>query len=298
MNYILYNPKANNENNDLNLISVEADSAKLGVKKINLIGLDLPAFCAELTESDRVLICGGDGTLHHFANNAYGIEFPCPVLAFRSGTGNDFLNDIGQTSNDDQVDIRPYLKGLPAVFVNGQIRYCINGAGLGVDGAVCRGVEEFKANNDKKKANYTLIALKELLFNYKRPEAKVTVDGVTHEYTKVWAVSSMKGKYFGGGMMIAPGQDRESGKISVMAMHSGSRAKAIGVFLKVFKGTHIKHTEMVEIFEGYEMTAEFSHPCSMQIDGEVYNDVLTYSVRCARPADVESVESSLEAAEA
>ena len=101
MNYILYNPKANNENNDLNLISVEADSAKLGVKKINLIGLDLPAFCAELTESDRVLICGGDGTLHHFANNAYGIEFPCPVLAFRSGTGNDFLNDIGQVGNDD-----------------------------------------------------------------------------------------------------------------------------------------------------------------------------------------------------
>ena len=105
----------------------------------------------------------------------------------------------------------------------------------------------------------------------------------------------MKGKYFGGGMMIAPGQDRESGKISVMAMHGGSRAKTLGVFLKVFKGTHIKHTEMVEIFEGYEMTAEFSSPCSLQIDGEVYNDVLTYSVRCARPEGADKSEEANEA---
>ena len=70
MNYILYNPKANNENNDLNIIPGAEQLERMGVRKINLIGLDVPAFCAELSESDRVLICGGDGTLHHFANNA------------------------------------------------------------------------------------------------------------------------------------------------------------------------------------------------------------------------------------
>ncbi|MBQ8407824.1 MAG: diacylglycerol kinase family protein [Clostridia bacterium] len=296
MNYILYNPKANNENNDLTVIPGVEDLEKLGAKKINLIGLDIPAFCDSLTKDDRVLICGGDGTLHHFANNAYGLEFPCPVCAVRSGTGNDFLNDIGQVNNTDQIDIRPHLKNLPEVRVNGQVRRCINGAGLGVDGAVCRGVEEFKAKNDKKKANYTLIALKELAYKYKRPDAKVTIDGEVHEYTKTWAVSAMKGKYFGGGMMIAPNQDRESGKISVMAMHGGSRAKTLGVFLKVFKGTHIKHTEMVEIYEGYDVLVEFAEPCSLQIDGEVVNDVLTYSVHCDRPAEV--AEPSAEATEA
>lgn len=294
MNYILYNPKANNENNDLNIIPGTEELERLGVKKIDLITLDVPAFCESLREHDRVLICGGDGTLHHFANNVYGMEFPCPVYAFRSGTGNDFLNDIGQTDNERQIDIRPYLKDLPKVFVNGHVRRCINGAGLGVDGAVCRGVEEFKSKTDKKKANYTIIALKELLFNYKRPNAKVTVDGVTHEYTKTWAVSAMKGRYFGGGMMIAPTQDRTTGKISVMAMHGGSRAKTLGVFLKIFKGTHVKHTEMIDIFEGYDVQVEFSEPCSMQIDGEVYNDVLTYSVSCERPDNMETDETEKE----
>lgn len=290
MNYILYNPKANNENNDLTVIPGVEDLEAMGAKKINLIGLDVPAFCESLREDDRVLICGGDGTLHHFANNAYGLEFPCPVCAVRSGTGNDFLNDIGQTNNTNQVDIRPYLKDLPAVYVNGQIRRCINGVGLGVDGAVCRGVEEFKARTNKKKANYTTIALKELAYNYKRPNARVIVDGVVHEYTKTWAVSVMKGKYFGGGMMIAPNQDRTTGTVSIMAMHGGSRLKTLGVFLKVFKGTHVKHTEMVEIFEGSEVTVEFAEPCSLQIDGEVVNDVLTYSVRCDGACDVVSEE--------
>jgi diacylglycerol kinase family enzyme len=292
MNYILYNPKANNENNDLNIIHVAEESEQIGVAKINLIGLDVPEFCASLKENDKVYICGGDGTLFRFANNAYGLEFPCPVCVIRSGTGNDFLNDIGQMKNDVPVDIRKHLKGLPTVEVNGQTVRCINGAGLGVDGAVCHGVEEFKKKTDKKKANYTVIALKELGYNYKRPSAKLTVDGVTREYKDVWAMSTMKGKYYGGGMMVAPGQERESGKVSVMAMHGGSRLKTLGVFTKIKKGGHVKHTDMVEIIEGYDVLVEFDTPCFLQIDGEVFADVTTYSVHCDRPESAE--EGTLE----
>lgn len=291
MNYILYNPKANNENNDLNIIHVAEENEQIGVEKINLIGLDIPKFCSKLTESDRVYICGGDGTLFRFANNAYGLDFPCPVCVIRSGTGNDFLNDIGQTKNDAPMDIRKHLKNLPLVKVNGETMRCINGAGLGVDGAVCHGVEEFKKKTDKKKANYTTIALKELGFNYKRPNARLTVDGVVYEYKDVWAMSTMKGKYYGGGMMIAPNQDRESGKVSVMAMHGGSRLKTLMVFTKVNKGEHIKYTEMVEILEGYDILVEFDAPCFLQVDGEVIPDVMTYEVHCERPKDDNAEES-------
>ncbi len=287
MNYILYNPKANNENNDLNIVPGSEELEKRGVKKVSLIGLDVPSFCKGLSPDERVLICGGDGTLHHFANNAYGLEFPCTVCALRSGTGNDFLNDIGQQGSENLIDIREHLKNLPEVEIKGEKRRCLNGVGLGVDGAVCRGVEEFKAKTNKKKANYTTIALDQLLRKYKRPTGRVTVDGVTHEYTDLWAISTMKGKYFGGGMMIAPGQSRESGKVSVMAMHGGSKPKTLAVFLKVFKGTHVKHTEMVEIFEGYDVTVEFDEPRDLQIDGEVYTDVSTYTVHCPRPENAE-----------
>jgi diacylglycerol kinase family enzyme len=106
---------------------------------------------------------------------------------------------------------------------------------------------------------------------------------------------TMKGRYFGGGMMVAPGQDRESGKISIMAMHGGSRAKTLGVFLKIFKGTHVKHKEMIDIFEGNEVTVEFETPSDMQIDGETVADVLSYRVRLNAAAEVEAAEALAEA---
>lgn len=298
MNYILYNPKANNENNDLNIITVGDENDKMAVEKINLLDLDVHAFCETLTKDDRVLIVGGDGTLHHFANNSYGVEFPCAVCVLRSGTGNDFLNDIGQLDSERLIDIRPYLKGLPKVCVNGSERYFINGVGLGVDGAVCHGVEEYKRSHPNKKANYTVIALKELGFNYKRPTGKVIVDGAEHEYTDIWAVSTMWGKFYGGGMMIAPGQDRASGKVSVMAMHGGSRVKTLSVFTKVKKGNHVKHTDMVEIYEGYDVKVVFDAPCDLQIDGEVVTGVTEYRVLCENaPVVPVAVEETTEIAE-
>ena len=294
MNYILYNPKANNENNDLNLIVPVEGSESVTVQKINLIGLDINEFCATLTADDRVIVCGGDGTLHHFANNVYGIEFPCPVCAIRSGTGNDFLNDLGQMSNDELIDIRPFLKDLPEVEVNGEKRKFINGVGLGIDGRVCVEAEKAKKKTNKK-VSYTPIAIKLLAFDYQRPNARVTVDGVVHEYTKLWMAGTMKGRFFGGGMMVAPHQDRTNGKVSVMAMHGGSRLKTLAVFSTIFKGTHVKHTEMIEIYEGNEITVEFETPSDMQIDGEIVENVTSYTVRINAPVSSEAEKDATEA---
>ncbi len=297
MNYFLYNPKSNNENNDLNIVTENGDDRQVAMK-ICLLDLDVPHFASELHSDDRVFICGGDGTLHHFANNSWGIDFPCPLYAIRSGTGNDFLNDIGQKNNSSLVDIREFLKDTPEGEINGEIkRRFINGVGFGLDGEVCLGVEEFKKKHPKKKANYASIAVKLLMFTYKGPNAKVTVDGVTTEYKNVWAVSTMKGKYYGGGLMIAPTQERSSGKLSVMVMHGGTRAKALTLFGGLGKGSHIKHREMVDIIEGDDVLVEFDSPATLQIDGEVYLDVSRYRAKtCAAIAAEKAAETEAEAA--
>ena len=288
MNYFLYNPKSNNDNNDLNIVTEGGDGRQIAMK-ICLLDLDIPRFASELSSEDRVFICGGDGTLHHFANNAWGIDFPCPVCVIRSGTGNDFLNDIGQKSNANLIDIREFLKDLPLAEINGEKRRFLNGVGFGLDGEVCLGVEDFKKKNPKKKANYTVVALKLLMMTYKRPNGKVTVDGVTREYKDIWAVSTMKGKFYGGGLMIAPTQERTSGKLSVMVMHGGTRVKALTLFAGLGKGSHIKCKEIVEIIEGDEICVEFDAPSALQIDGEVYLDVTKY---CASTQKAENAHKS------
>lgn len=289
MNYFLYNPKSNNDNNELNIVTENGDGRQIAMK-ICLLDLDIRSFASQLSEEDRVFICGGDGTLHHFANNAWGIEFPCPVCVIRSGTGNDFLNDIGQKDNSNLIDIRSFLGDLPLAEINGEKRRFLNGVGFGLDGEVCLGVEDFKKKHPKKKANYTAVALKLLMFTYQRPNANVTVDGVTKEYRDVWAVSTMKGKYYGGGLMIAPTQERSSGKLSVMVMHSGTRAKALTLFAGLNKGSHIKCKKMVEIIEGDEVLVEFDAPMALQIDGEVYLDVERYGASTCKAQAVENAE--------
>ena len=281
MNYILYNPKSNSENNDLNIIPGKEELERRGAKQISLLDVNVREFIETLTDGDKVYICGGDGTLHHFVNNARGFSFPCPVYVIRSGTGNDFLNDLGQTDPDTLIDVREFISELPEVEVDGEKRLFINGVGMGIDGEVCAEVEEYKKKTGKK-ANYTSIALKLLAYKYKRPSATVTVDGVTRRFDEVWMVSAMHGRYFGGGMMISPTQDRNTGKMSVMVMHGGSRPKILTtVFPKVYKGGHIKHTDIVEIFEGDEVTVSFDIPIGFQADGEVKAEMLTYTARSA-----------------
>ena len=280
MNYILYNPKSNSEHNDLNIIPGKAELEKRGAKQISLLEINLREFLDTLTSEDKLYICGGDGTLHHFVNNARGFEFPCPVYVIRSGTGNDFLNDIGQTAPDALFDVREHISALPEVEVDGEKHLFINGVGMGIDGEVCADVEEYKKKTGKK-ANYTAIALKLLAYKYKRPTASVTVDGVTHHFKDVWMATAMHGRFFGGGMMVAPTQDRTKGKLSVMVMHGGSRPKVLTIFPSIFNGGHIKHTEIVEIFECDEVTVNYNIPIGFQADGEVKPLMLTYTARSA-----------------
>ena len=280
MNYILFNPKSNSEHNDLNIIPGKEELEKLGAKQISLLGLNVREFCNSLTESDRVLVCGGDGTVHHFVNNVRGFVFPCPVSIVRSGTGNDFLNDIGQTKPDELFDVREYISFLPEVEIDGEKRLFINGVGMGIDGAVCDEVEKHKARTGKK-ANYTAIALQLLAYKYKRPSATVVVDGVEHKFDDVWMASAMHGRFFGGGMMVSPTQDRASGKLSLMVMHGGTRAKVLTIFPGIFKGSHIKHKKIVEIFECDEATVTYDIPIAFQADGETKSNMITYTVRSA-----------------
>ncbi len=282
MNYILFNPKSNSEHNDLNIIPGKEELERRGAKQISLLEIEanVREFLDTLTPDDKLYICGGDGTLHYFSNNARGVEFPCPVYVIRSGTGNDFLNDIGQTQPDALTDVREYISCLPEVEVDGERRLFINGVGMGIDGAVCDGVEKYKAKTGKK-ANYTSIALKLLAYKYKRPTATVTIDGVTHHFRDVWMASAMHGRFFGGGMMIAPTQDRTSGKLSVMVMHGGSRPRILTIFPTVFKGTHLKYKDIVEVFECDEVTVTFDIPIAFQADGETKSDMITYTARSA-----------------
>ncbi len=286
MYYVLCNPlSANKQGAVLSQSLVQ----KLSEKEIKFVDIrtvnDYAAFWKTINfEIDTVILAGGDGTLNRFINSNEGMDLPRNLYYFAAGSGNDFKKDVSPDS-DDLIPLHKYIHNLPTVTVNGETSRFINGIGFGIDGYCCEKGDELKAKSDKP-VNYTGIAIKGLLFHYKPTNARVTVDGVTREYKKVWIAPSMKGKFYGGGMMVTPEQDRfdPEGKLSVCLMYGKGKIKTLMVFPNIFKGEHVKHPEMVEILRGYEITVEFDRPTALQIDGETVLGVTSYTVKSEKPA--------------
>ena len=274
MKYLLYNPLSNNKRGEK---TVEEARAKLKGKceVINLVGLDSKTFMENLSSQDDFILVGGDGTLNHFINDIDLDDIHNDIYLYRAGTGNDFLNDI--EASEDFTLINKYLVNLPKVHVNGMTRYFINGIGYGIDG-YCTMEGDRAKEKSKKKINYTTIALKGLIYAYKKVNAIVSVDGVVNKYKNVWLAPSMKGRYFGGGMMVAPYQSREDGLLTSVVYFSRSKLKTLWIFPSIFKGKHPKYEKNVRMTKGKVIEVTFDRATPLQIDGETVLDVLSYKV--------------------
>ena len=247
---------------------------------------DYRALFASMPEDERVIVSGGDGTLNRFINDTEEVAFANPVYYYATGNGNDFLKDIGGNVGDKPVCIDKYLKALPTVDVKGKSYRFINGIGYGIDGYCCEVGDKLRETSDKP-INYAGIAIKGLLFPYHPTSATVIVDGVEHKYKKVWLAPTMNGRYYGGGMIPTPKQDRlnKEHTVSVMVYYGSGKIKSLAVFPSIFKGEHVNHREMVEVLSGKEITVRFDSPAALQVDGETIIGVTEYSVRTGKAAE-------------
>lgn len=245
---------------------------------VDLADLDKRAWIQNVTADDTIILCGGDGTLNRFANDLDGVNIPCPVLHYRAGTGNDFLVDLEEELGTKDVGpINEYIKNLPTVKVKDIECKFINGIGYGIDGMCCEYADKMRAAG-KNKVNYTTLAIKLCLFHYKAPNATVVIDGQEIHYNRVWLAASMNGKYYGGGMKIAPDQKRNSGKVCLAVVHNLGKFRLLSIFPKIFKGGHVKYEKYVDIYYGNHIKVVFNSPMALQIDGETVLDVTEYEV--------------------
>ena len=287
MYYILYNTlSANKQGLEYSRLllgnSVPEDAKMIEISSIK----HYADFWASIDlENDTVILSGGDGTLNRFVNENYGLTLPQNLFYFASGSGNDFKKDVAE-EDTVLIPLHKYIKDLPTVTVNGKTSYFINGIGYGIDGYCCEEGDKLKAKSDKP-VNYTAIAIKGLLFHFKPTNAKVTVDGVTKEYKKVWIAPTMKGRYYGGGMFVTPQQDRfdPEGKVSFATLHNSGALRTLMIFPSIFQGKHVEHTKQFEVRTGHEITVEFDRPTALQIDGETVLGVTSYTVKTGKTAN-------------
>lgn len=267
MKYYLYNALANNGIKPINLENIEY---------VNAVGTDYKKFFDGLKKEDEVVFIGGDGTINHFINEMDGYDLKNNVYLLANGTGNDFMNDI-EAPLDKEVLLNPYFEHLPTVHVNGINKKFINNMGFGIDGYCCEEADKIKAVSPNKKINYTAIAIKGLLYKFKPCSAEITVDGKDYKFNNVWLAPTMKGRFYGGGMMVAPGQDRKTDTLTVVVYACKSKIKSLMLFPSIFEGKHVENKEVVKIITGKKVHVKFSRPCAAQIDGDTVLNVTEYS---------------------
>ena len=286
--YILYNPHAGNGTAKEAAEKLAADSTSAILLDMTAIG-EYASLLADVLAEDTLTVCGGDGTLNRFINDTEGIHIPCEVYYLAVGSGNDFLRDLDKTPDGTPVCITRYIRDLPTTVVKGKTYRFLNNVGYGIDGYCCEVGDEQKAKAIKA-VNYTTIAIKGVLFHYKPKNAVITVDGKEYSFKRVWLAPTMKGRYYGGGMMATPQQDRtaEDGKLSVLVFHNSGKLGILTAFPSIFKGEHIKHTKKVTILTGYEIKVTYDAPAPVQIDGETIKDVTEYTAtaKARVPAEV------------
>lgn len=277
MTIVLYNPLSGNGTGRANAEKVNSIiSDAIEFRDIRCV--DFKEFF-EVTPADtKVIICGGDGTINRFVNSYEG-EFPYEreIYYYPAGLGNDFVTDIG---DNGVILLNPYIEHLPVVCVNGKEYKVLNGVGFGIDGYCCEEGDRLHAIS-KKKVNYTSIAIKGLLFKFKPANAIVNVDGKEYTFRKVWLAPTMNGRYYGGGMCIAPNQDRLNAEhtVSCVVMHGSGKLKTLMVFPSIFKGEHIRHNDILKVLTGHEIEVTFDRPTALQIDGETIRGVTHYSIK-------------------
>lgn len=278
--YVLYNPFSSNGAGRKESEKIFEYLKEESIEFMDMSAIpdhDYSLLFDKMDNTDKLVICGGDGTLNRFVNDCDD-KFPdVDIYVFPTGTGNDFLRDIGIASPCAPVLITQYLKELPWVEINDKKYYFINNVAFGIDGWVCEIADQQKVKDPGAKANYTKIAISGLLGKYHPCNATVTVDGVTRQYQKVWMAPSMNGRFMGGGMMVAPMQDRSDAErtLTLMMFQNGGRLNIALSFPGVFTGKHIKN-KMAAFCKGHDITVEFDSPRAVQLDGETILGVTKY----------------------
>ena len=276
MVYILFNPYADNGCGAENAEKVKAQLAAQAPELLDLTALDARAFLSGLPADDRVFLLGGDGSINRLVNDLEGKAPAVPVYIRRLGTGNDFLRDVTADADPkaESVLLNDHLKNVPCAEIDGRRFWFLNGCCGGVDALVCARMNEQRG----KKPSYVTTAIRSFFKDYRTTSARVTVDGETRSYDRVWMAGAMNGRYQGGGMLFAPGQDRSGDLLTCFVWHGTSALGTLACFPFISNGTHTRFTRFCDIRRGRRIEIEYDDPVFVQFDGETVSGVTRLTV--------------------
>lgn len=214
----------------------------------------------------RVYSIGGDGTLNEVLNGIVGTDSSLGIIP--SGTGNDFIRSMKKTNNKSDI-LERTIKGSEELIdiakANG--RYFINISSVGIDAEIAHNASKIKKIPILPGKLAYFISIFITLFKYKSKSLYIDIDGkVNNVDTLLLAVAN--GKYYGGGMLVAPKANYTDGFFDVCMVKNLSKLKILFLFPRLIKGTH-ENIKEVTFFNSKQVKISSLKELSLNIDGEI-----------------------------
>jgi diacylglycerol kinase (ATP) len=220
-----------------------------------------------------LVVVGGDGTVNEVVNGIAGLE-GVEIAIVHRGTGGDFIRsfgiprkleealDLARAGRTQKVDLgRATLRTWAGR--EGHIWFA-NIASAGMSGAVAKRVNETgKALGGKISYAWSTVAV---FARWRNAQIDVSV-GEERRSGPMYDVVVANGKYFGGGMKIAPEAEAADGLFDVLLIGDISKRDLVLTLPKVYRGKHLSHPK-AELLRGDKVTIDAPIPLPVELDGE------------------------------
>lgn len=212
----------------------------------------------------RIVSVGGDGTMHEVVNSIHGTGVELAVVP--TGTGNDFARTADIPLDPFEaasLALRGTAKPIDLGSVCGEV--FVNVAGVGFDAEVAN-----DTNNRNLIINGTityLVSVLTMLRRYRCAEVRLAIDGQEIRQ-RVLLVAVGNGKFYGGGMKIAPGAIIDDGLFDIVVAGDLTKFETIVTLPKVYSGRHIEHPK-ASLYRGKRITIESNEKLFVHADGEI-----------------------------
>ena len=231
--------------------------------------------------ADVILSIGGDGTHNEVVNGFFDrngrlVSPQAKLAVLHLGTGGDFRKSLGIGLSAGDA-IRSLAEGtlcpidiglIRYIDLNGRQaqRYFVNIASFGISGIIDNLAHDRRFSWLGGKAAFLLATLRALL-HYRNAPMRIRMDGDPEMEQTVCAFVVANGRFFGGGMQVAPHAVLDDGLFDAVCLGDFQLTDFLLRGHRLYRGTHLS-MEKVWMHRVRKVSIQARDPVPIDIDGD------------------------------
>ncbi len=267
---LLYNPKSGSRSFQAQLDYVIERFQNEGMQVIPYRMKDMELLESYMKKLDfstykKIIVSGGDGTVHQVVNLMMRLGIKCPIAIFPSGTANDFAQYFEIPKDiEGMTDVALSDHYVPCDIGKVNDEYFINVASFGNLVDISQRVNE-QTKNVLGVLAYYIKGIEEIP-KLRAFHATIKVDDLVLE-EQIYFALVMNGRSAGGFRKLAPYSDIADGLLDVLVFKKCPILELMPLLIQVWNGEHPK-SDYIQYIQSKHVSVSCEEDITSDLDGE------------------------------